>query len=75
MDNNAIHFPDKEVQEAHWQRKDDEYEEYLADLHRRQQDPDYIESCKQWLDETPPLCWGAEEIEEWQRQSERQGAE
>lgn len=53
--NNPIHFPDKEVQEAHWKRKDDQYEEYLNDLHRQQQDPEYIASYKRWLEETQPL--------------------
>jgi hypothetical protein len=45
----------KAEQEAYWQRKDDEYEAYLDDLHRRQQDPHYIASYSAWLDQTPPL--------------------
>lgn len=60
---NAIHFPDKEVQDSHWRRKDDEYEEYLADLHRRQHDPDYIRSYSQWLDETEPLFTNEKETQ------------
>jgi hypothetical protein len=56
------HWLTRAEQEAYWKRKDDEYEAYLSELHARQQDPDYIKSYQEWLDDAAQPQLAIEEM-------------